>query len=115
MYNKRYHIAECLKLETSYGNLQAYKMYIRPTAHKMFGSPFLKQDDLSIHQEVVRNILSIMSKNEPMTTWDMAKIKFSNDLSKLRDREKKYRRLLVGREDRGKHSIGILDQYHVPN
>ena len=84
-------------------------MYIRPTSHKLFGSKFLKQNDLTVHQKVVRNILSIMAKNEPMTIWDMAKIKFPNDMTKLRDREKKYRRLLVGREDRGKHSMGILE------
>lgn len=95
--------------EVTYGNLQAYKMYIRPTANKMYGTAFMKKDDMTIHQQTVRNMLSIMIKNEPMTIWDMAKVKFANDTSKLRYREKKYRRLLVGREDRGKHTAGILE------
>lgn len=64
---------------------------------------------MTIHQQTVRNMLGIMIKNKPMTIWDMAKVKFANDTSKLRYREKKYRRLLVGREDRGKHSAGILE------
>ena len=95
--------------ENRYGNLQAYKMYIRPTANKMYGTSFSKISSLTIHQQTIRNMLSIMAKNESLTIWDMAKIKFANDVSKLRYREKKYRRLLVGREDRGKHSSGLLD------
>jgi hypothetical protein len=42
------------------------------------------------------------------TTWDMAKVTILNDISKLRSREKNYRRLLIGRVDRGKPSEGIL-------
>ena len=39
----------------------------------------------------------------------MAKIKFHNDISTIRTKEKEYRRLLIGRTDRGKHSPGVLD------
>ena len=84
-------------------------MYVRPTANKMYGTAFMKKKDMTIHQQTVRNMLSILVKNEPMTIWDMAKIKFPDDDSKLRYREKKYRRLLRGREDRGKHTAGILE------
>jgi len=34
------------------------------------------------------------------TTWDMAKVTVLNDISKIRTREKNYRRLLIGRVDR---------------
>ena len=96
-------------IEASYGNLQAYKMYVLPTANKMYGTAFMKKQDMAIHQQTVRNILSIMTKNKPLTIWDMAKVKFAGDDSNLRYREKKYRRLLTGREDRGKHTAGILE------
>ncbi len=42
------------------------------------------------------------------TTWDVAKVMVLNDISKVRSREKNYRRLLIGRVDRGKPSEGIL-------
>ena len=91
------------------GNLQNYKMYLRPNAHLRYGSPGEKQSDLSKHQQNVQTLLKLMSKNESMTTWDLAKISIPNDMAKLREREKIYRRLLVGRQDKGKHSDGILD------
>ena len=68
-----------------------------------------KKSTLGKHQQNVQNLLKIMSKNESMTTWDLAKISIPNDISKLREREKVYRRLLVGRKDKGKHSDGILN------
>lgn len=39
----------------------------------------------------------------------MAKIRFAGDLSRTKTKEKEYRRLLIGRTDRGKFSPGILD------
>ena len=84
-------------------------MYLRPNAHLRYGSPGEKQSDLSKHQQNVQTLLKLMSKNESMTTWDLAKISIPNDMAKLREREKIYRRLLVGRQDKGKHSDGILD------
>ena len=95
--------------ETVYGNLQNYKMYLRPNAHSHYGFPNEKKSSLSKHQQNVQSLLKIMSKNEPMTTWDLAKISIPNNISRLREREKIYRRLLVGRKDNGKHSDGILD------
>lgn len=100
-----------MPLENNYafGNLQNYKLYLRPNAHTHYGYPFTKKSSLNKHQQNVQNLLKLMSKNESKTTWDLAKITISNDISKLREREKIYRRLLVGRKDKGKHSNGILD------
>ena len=92
-----------------YGNLQNYKLYLRPSVHSRYGSPDQRTSVLSKHQKNVQNLLKVMSKNESMTTWDLAKISVPNDVSKLREREKIYRRLIVGRKDKGKHSDGILD------
>ena len=93
----------------AFGNLQNYKLYLRPNAHAHYGFPDERKSILSKHQQNVQSLLKIMSKNESMTTWDLAKISVPNDMSKLREREKIYRRLIVGRKDKGKHSDGILD------
>ncbi|MCV0431126.1 hypothetical protein [Nitrosopumilus sp.] len=98
-----------LENDVTYGNLQNYKLYLRPNAHAHYGSPEKKKSALSKHQQNVQSLLKIMSKNEPMTTWDLAKISIPNDTSKLREREKIYRRLLIGRKEKGRHSDGILD------
>jgi hypothetical protein len=98
-----------LENDATYGNLQNYKLYLRPNAHAHYGSPDEKESVLSKHQQNVQNLLKIMSKNESMTTWDLAKISIPNDISKLREREKIYRRLLIGRKDKGKYSDGILN------
>ncbi len=95
--------------DVTYGNLQNYKLYLRPNAHTHYGSPNGEKSSLSKHQQNVQNLLKIMSKNESMTTWDLAKISIPNDITKLREREKVYRRLLIGRKDKGIHSNGILD------
>ena len=98
-----------LETDSTYGNLQNYKLYLRPNAHNHYGFPNQKKSSYSKHQQNVQSLLKIMSKNEAKTTWDFAKISIPNDVSKLREREKIYRRLLVGRKDKGKHSHGILD------
>ena len=98
-----------LNYALTYGNLQNYKMYLRPNARIRYGTSDKKISVLGKHQQNVQNLLKIMSKNESMTTWELAKISVPNDMSKLREREKIYRRLLVGRKDKGKHSDGILD------
>lgn len=98
-----------LENDATYGNLQNYKLYLRPNAHAHYGSPDEGRSALSKHQQNVQNLLMIMGRNESMTTWDLAKISVPNDMSKLREREKVYRRLIVGRKDKGKHSDGILD------
>lgn len=92
-----------------FGNLQNYKLYLRPNTHAHYGYPNQKKSSLSKHQQNVQNLLKIMSMNESLTTWDLAKISIPNDITKLREREKIYRRLLVGRKDNGKHSDGILN------
>lgn len=94
---------------STYGNLQNYKMYLRPNAHLHYGHPDTKKSTQSKHQQNVQTLLKIMSKSASMTTWDLAKISIPNDVSRLREREKIYRRLLVGRKDNGKYSSGILD------
>ena len=99
-----------MPLEDSvFGNLQNYKLYLRPNAHAHYGYPDQKKASLGKHQQNVQNLLKVMSRNEPKTTWDLAKIAIPNDVSRLREREKIYRRLLVGRRDKGKHSNGILE------
>lgn len=98
-----------LNEDSPFGNLQNYKLYLRSNAHFHYGFPDEKKSALNKHKQNVQNLLKLMSKNEPMTTWDLAKISIPNDTSKLREREKTYRRLLVGRKDKGKHSSGILD------
>ena len=98
-----------LEADSIYGNLQNYKLYLRPNVHTHYGFPNQKKSSQIKHQQNVQNLLKIMSKNEAKTTWDFAKILIPNDVSKLREREKIYRRLLVGRKDKGKHSHGILD------
>jgi hypothetical protein len=95
--------------DSTFGNLQNYKLYLRPNSHSHYGSTYGKKSSLNKHQQNVQNLLKIMSRNEAMTTWDFAKISITNDISKLREREKIYRRLLVGRKDKGKHSDGIVN------
>lgn len=89
-----------------FGNLQAYKFHIRPSAHRLFGdSSKIKKTK---HQQNVQNLLRILMLNGTGTTWDMAKLMTLNNNSNVRTREKNYRRLLIGRVDRGKSSEGIL-------
>jgi hypothetical protein len=101
-------MASELLQETHIGNLESYKMYTRPVAHRLYGSGIQQTVSLSKHKKNVRQILEILALNGSLTTWDMAKIKFSGDLSKVKTKEKEYRRLLSGRTDRGKYSAGIL-------
>ena len=54
--------------DSAYGNLQNYKLYLRPNAHAHYGSPDEKKSALSKHQQNVQSLLKIMSKNESMTT-----------------------------------------------
>lgn len=88
------------------GNLQAYKFRIRPTATRLFGDP--SQIKKTKHQQNIQDLLRVLMLNGTGTTWDMAKVKILSDISKVRTREKNYRRLLIGRVDRGKSSEGIL-------
>ncbi len=93
---------------TVYGNLHSYKMYTRPTAQRVFGSYSFRKKSGPKHHENVQRMLEILALNGTLTTWGMAKT-FLNNTSGIRSMEKDYRRLLVGRMTRGKHTLGLLD------
>ena len=90
---------------THYGNLLSYKFYMLPTAKKIYGTAKSKTK----HHQNVQQLLQVLALIGTSTTWEMTKKKFPNDNSKVREKEKEYRRLLIGRTDRGKHSSGILE------
>ena len=90
-----------------YGNLQSYKFYVRPTAHRLYGS--VDTSEKTNHQKMVQRLLKILALKGASTTWEMAKIVFPDNLSKVKTREKEYRRIFLGRTDKGKHSPGLLD------
>ena len=92
-----------------YGNLQSYKLYVLPTAKRLFGSYSFRRKFTIKHHSNVQKMLEILALNGPLTTWGMAKIVLRDDTSGIRTKEKEYRRLLKGRKDRGKHSPGVLD------
>ena len=92
---------------THLGNLESYKLYTRPTAHRLYGSTF-SYTNLSKHKKNVRQLLEILALNGSLTTWEMAKIELVGDLSGIKTKEKEYRRLLIGRTDRGNRSDGVL-------
>lgn len=93
----------------TYGNLSAYKIYTRPTARRLFGNNSFRRKPISKHQENVQQMLEILALNGPLTSWGMAKTYLSNDSVAIRTREKEYRRLLVGRKDRGRRTMGVMD------
>lgn len=93
--------------ENNFGNLQAYKFHIRPAAHRFLGLSAQKKSKTK-HQQNVLKLLKILMLTGSGTTWDMAKTVMLNDVAKTRTREKEYRRLLIGRVDRGRHSEGVL-------
>ena len=99
-----------LPYDAHIGNLESYKLYTRPTAHRLYGSTHLHttSSSSSKHKKNVQQILEILALNGSLTTWGMAQIKFAGDLSRTKTKEKEYRRLLIGRIDRGKVSDGIL-------
>jgi len=91
-----------------YGNLHAYKMYTRPTAHRLFGKYSFRKKAGPKHYENVQRMLAILALNGTLTTWGMAKTHL-DDSKNVRSKEKDYRRILVGRMARGKHTLGLLD------
>jgi hypothetical protein len=91
-----------------YGNLLAYKQYTRPTAQRLFGKYSYRNQNGPKHHENVQRLLEILAINGKLTTWGMAKTHLSES-SNIRSQEKDYRRLLVGRMARGKHTMGLLD------
>ncbi len=93
---------------TIYGNLYAYKMYTRPTAHRLFGKYSFRKKTGKKHHENVQKLLEILALNGTLTTWGMAK-SYLDNTGIIRSQEKDYRRLLVGRMARGKHTLGLLE------
>ncbi|QLH06825.1 hypothetical protein [Nitrosopumilus ureiphilus] len=93
---------------TIYGNLHAYKMYTRPTAQRLFGTYSFRKKQGIKHHENAQRALEILALNGTLTTWGMAKTHL-DDSGGIRTKEKEYRRLLVGRMARGKHTIGLLE------
>ena len=73
-----------------YGNLQYYKFFIRPQTKKLYTIGNKKQ--LTEHQKIVQKLLRAFALNGSMTTWEMAKKIYRNNLDKIRSREKEYRR-----------------------
>jgi hypothetical protein len=92
-----------------YGNLHSYKLYVLPTAKRLFGSYSFRRKATIKHHTNVQKMLEILALHGPLTTWGMAKVVVHNNTSGIRTKEKEYRRLLKGRKDRGKHSPGVLD------
>jgi len=91
--------------EGKMSSLLSYKYYIRPTAHQLYGNKASK----SKHHQNVHKSIKILALEGPMTTWEMAKIKFPTDNAKIRSKEKEYWRLLIGRIDKGRFSDGVMD------
>jgi hypothetical protein len=91
-----------------YGNLLAYKQYTLPMAQHLFGKYSYRNRKGPKHHENVQSLLEILAIRGKLTTWGMAKTHLS-DSSNIRSQEKNYRRLLVGRKVRGKHTMGLLD------
>ncbi|MDH3191600.1 MAG: hypothetical protein OEM18_02785 [Nitrosopumilus sp.] len=93
---------------TVYGNLHSYKMYTRPTAQRLFGKYSFRKKTGTKHHENTQKMLEILALNGTLTTWGMAKSHLDDSVG-IRTKEKEYRRLLVGRMARGKHTIGLLE------
>ena len=92
-----------------YGNLQMYKMYIRPNIHKILYENNYRKDFKNKHAENIANLISILARNGVSTTWQIAKKEIRNNMEKLRTKEKEYRRLIIGRNDKKRHNVGLLE------
>ena len=58
---------------------------------------------------MILNLLNLSATKGSKTTWQLAKVRLANDISALRTKEKEYRRLLLGRTDRGKNYTGLVE------
>lgn len=90
-----------------FGNIQAFRNLVFPVSEELFGSR--SSTSLSKHKQYVQEMLKLLSLHGSMTTWDLAKNSIILDLDSMRSRDKVFRRLLLGRTDRGKSSPGVLD------
>ena len=61
------------------------------------------------HAENILHLLEILAKHGVCTTWEIAKNESRDNMEKLRTKEKEYRRLLIGRNDKKRHNIGLLE------
>lgn len=89
----------------SHGNLMSYKVYLRPTARSLYGHSAM---ECTTHQKNIQDALHILFVNGVGTTWDMAKTR-RRKTDNIRVQEKIFRRLLIGRYDRGRRSKGVVD------
>jgi len=89
------------------GNIQAFRNLVLPVSEELFGSRF--STSLSKHKQYVQEMLKLLSLNGSMTTWELAKSSIILDLDSMRSRDKVFRRLILGRTDRGKSNPGVLD------
>ena len=87
-----------------HGNLMSYKHYLRPTILDTYGT----RDPKGRHQKNVHRLLHALLVHGPGTTWDTAKAGHGQ-VSAIRTQEKIYRRLLIGRFDRGRYSGGLVN------
>jgi len=91
-----------------YNNQKLDQSFVKPTVHRLFRTDNNNSD--TKHQKFVKHSLKILALNGSLTTWEMAKFVIPNNLDRMQSKEKKYRRLFVGRVDRGKYLPGLLDQ-----
>lgn len=94
---------------TKFGNYLSYLRYTFPTAKQLFGEHSFRKKKLRLHQEKIQQMLESFAVNGSMTTWEMAKAQSGYDVSSIRALDKDFRRLLVGRRERGKASPGLVD------
>lgn len=92
-----------------FGNLKAYRNQVYPTAIELAGSRSFRKSLLPKHKQNVQEMLELLAINGKMTTWDLAKISHVLNVHSIRARDKIFRRLLVGRIDRGNIRPGVLD------
>lgn len=94
---------------SKYGNYLSYLRYTLPTAKQLFGELSFRKKSLRRHQEKVQQMLESLAVNGSMTTWELAKAQRCYDAASVRAMDKDFRRLLVGRRERGKASPGLVD------
>ena len=87
-----------------HGNLMSYKIYTRPAARRIYGYTSNKRTK---HQKNIQEMLQVLFVNGPGTTWDMAKTHLRK-IDSIREQEKIFRRLIVGRYDRDRYSNGAM-------
>ena len=83
-------------------------MYTRPTAQRTFGTVSFRKKSSPKRHENIQTVLEILALNGTLTTWGMAKTHL-RDTANIRSKEKEYRRLLLGRNSRGKHLPGLME------